>query len=379
MSGNLGALFNLTPVAAAADGPVAPGVRPAQVTERQSAVVDPTDDTAPASGDASGALEADQSGEQPGEPIPGGDEQPVARAQRRGERRTAKAQPGTRPDPSPRSEDDTTPSAAPPRRRLQRDSDSVSRAGASPASPAAEAAAVDGTAPATDASGALEAAEPGEQLGEPIPGGDEQPVARAQRRGERRTAKAQPGTRRDSSPRSEDDTTPSAAPPRRKAQRNADSMPRAGDNPASPAAAAPSDTAVALAAEGDGRASGSSAGGKQQIMVYLPDDLVESFKQEARRLQITYAQLMLLSVEQTFEVELPAVFAARAGAGSRLFSTGYIPRNQHMTPKTAVNLHLRTGDLEVVDQLWRGTAGCRSRNDYLSTAARTYLATAEQP
>lgn len=277
MSGNLGALFNLTPVAAAAHDPVAPGVRPAQVTERQSAVVDPTDNTAPASGDASAAPEADQSGEQPGEPIPGG-EQPVARAQRRGERRTAKAQPGTPPDPSPRSEDDT-----------------------------------------------------------------------------------------------------SAAPPRRKAQRNSDSMPRPGDNPASPTAAAPSDTAVALAAEGDGRASGSSAGGKQQIMVYLPDDLVESFKQEARRLQITYAQLMLLSVEQTFEAELPAVFAARAGTGSRLFSTGYIPRNQHMTPKTAVNLHLRTGDLEVVDQLWRGTAGCRSRNDYLSTAARTYLATAEQP
>ena len=88
-------------------------------------------------------------------------------------------------------------------------------------------------------------------------------------------------------------------------------------------------------------------------MVYLPDEVVESFKQQARALQVTYAQLMLLSVEQTFEDELPALFAGRAGTGSRLFSTGYIPRNQHTTPKTAVNLHLRIGDLEVIDRLWR--------------------------
>lgn len=169
---------------------------------------------------------------------------------------------------------------------------------------------------------------------------------------------------------------------RKKAQARPRTAPRKSpgrvDVVALPAPADASEVAEHVPPAGDRAASDSSPGGKQQIMVYLPDEVVESFKQQARRLQVTYAQLMLLSVEQTFEDELPALFAGRAGTGSRLFSTGYIPRNQHTTPKTAVNLHLRIGDLEVIDRLWRGTAGCRSRNDYLSTAARAYLSKAAQ-
>lgn len=137
----------------------------------------------------------------------------------------------------------------------------------------------------------------------------------------------------------------------------------------------PTDPAGDLPADRrEGRpASAASSGGRVQIMMYLPEAAYESFRAQASQANLSYGRLALLCIERGYD-DLLQVFADRAGSQSRLFSTGYAPRGRSGEPKMPVNLHLARGDLDVIDGLWHGIDGCRSRNDFLSTAVQQHLA-----
>lgn len=120
-------------------------------------------------------------------------------------------------------------------------------------------------------------------------------------------------------------------------------------------------------------ASAASTGGRVQIMIYVPEPVYEQFRHEAAETGLSYGQLALLCVDRSYD-NLSQVFADRAGATSRFFSTDYTPRSREKTTKVPVNLHLLQRDLTVIDELWPQLDGCRSRNDFLSTAAQQYLA-----
>lgn len=107
-------------------------------------------------------------------------------------------------------------------------------------------------------------------------------------------------------------------------------------------------------------------------MMYVPEAVYEQFRQEANQRGLSYGQLALLCVDRSYD-DLPRVFADRAGSTSRFFSTNYTARTREKTTKVPVNLHLLQRDLTVVDDLWPRLEGCRSRNDFLSTAAQLYL------